>query len=168
MLESIIFGAVLFGMYILNGSAVIPAMTGACAAAALALAAIVFAVRRNFVRAKDLGAKAAVLALASGLISGAMYLNAGKAARGAERIAAACEEYKEKNGTYPETISKLVPEYLASIPLARTTIMWSHYRLRGERVMYVLDPWMPLAAYYDIKVKKTGFVRMAEMFPAQP
>lgn len=165
MFEIIIIGAVLFGIYMLNGTAVIPIMTGLGAAAVFAVSAIVFAVKKNPVRAKDLGLKAAVLAFTCGLIYGAAFLNQGKAIRGAERIAAACEAYKAKNGTYPETIAKLAPEYLKSVPRAKVAVMWAQYRLKDERVMYVLDPWVMMAGYYDLALKKPGFAPMGEMFP---
>lgn len=167
MFEVIIIGAVLFGMYILNGTAVIPEMTGLSAAAVFAVAALVFAAKKNTVRAKDLGVKAAVLAIVCGVIYGAAFLNQGKASRGAERIAAACEEYKAKNGAYPETISKLTPEYLKSVPRAKFAIMWAQYRLKGDRVMYVLDPWVMMAGYYDLALKKPGFAPMHEMFRSE-
>lgn len=165
MFEIIIVGVVLFGMYILNGTAVIPEMTGLSTAAVLAVAALVFAAKKNTVRAKDLGVKAAVLAAVCGVIYGAAFLNQGKAVRGAERIAAACEAYKAKNGAYPETIAKLIPEYLKSVPRAKVAIMWAQYRLKDERVMYVLDPWVMMAGYYDLQTKKPGFAPMNEMSP---
>jgi len=164
MFEITIIGVVLFGMYILNGTAVIPEMTGLSAAAVFAAAALVFAAKKNAARAKDLGVKAAVLAAVCGVIYGAAFLNQGKAVRGAERVAAACEAYKAKNGAYPETISKLTPEYLKSVPWAKFTIMWGHYRLKDDRVMYVLDPWVMMAGYYDLNLKKPGFAPMHEMF----
>lgn len=167
MFEVIIIGAVLFGMYILNGTAVIPEMTGLSAAAVFAVAALVFAAKKNTVRAKDLGVKAAVLAIVCGVIYGAVFLNQGKAIRGAERIAEACEAYKAKNGTYPETIAKLVPEYLKSVPRAKVAVMWAQYRLKDERVMYVLDPWVMMAGYYDLTLKKPGFAPMHEIFRAE-
>lgn len=165
MFEVIIIGAVLFGMYILNGTAVIPEMTGLSAAAVFAVAALVFAAKKDTVRAKDLGVKAVVLVIVCGVIYGAAFLNQGKAIRGAERIAAACEAYKAKNGAYPETIAKLIPEYLKSVPRAKVAIMWAQYRLKDERVMYVLDPWVMMAGYYDLQTKKPGFAPMNEMFP---
>lgn len=167
MFEIIIVGVVLFGMYILNGTAVIPEMTGLSTAAVLAVAALVFAAKKNTIRAKDLGVKAAVLTAVCGVIYGAAFLNQGKAIRGAERIAAACEAYKAKNGAYPETISKLAPEYLKSVPRAKFAIMWAQYRLKGDRVMYVLDPWVMMAGYYDLQTKKPGFAPMHEMFRAE-
>lgn len=167
MFEIIVIGIVLFGMYILNGTAVIPVMTGLSAAAVFSVAALAYAVKKNSARAKDLWLKAAVLAVICGLIYGAMYLNQGKAIRGAERIAAACEDYKSKNGAYPETITKLTPEYLKSVPGAKFTIMWAHYRLKDNRVMYVLDPWVMMAGYYDLNLKKNGFTPMSEMFQSK-
>lgn len=167
MFEIIVIGIVLFGMYILNGTAVIPLMTGLSAAAVFAAAALVFAVKKNSARAKDLGLKAAVLAVLCGAIYGTAYLNQGKAIRGAERIAAACESYKAKYGSYPEIIGKLIPEYIKSIPRAKFTVMLAHYRLKSHRVMYVLDPWVMMAGYYDLNLKKTGFAPMAEMFRSE-
>lgn len=163
MLETIILGAVLFGMYLLNGSAIIPLMTGAAVSAAFAAAALVYAFKRNPARAKDLGLKAAALAAVSGLIFGANALNNGAAARGAARIAGACEAYKAKTGSYPEKLSQLAPDYLKSVPAAKATVMWRHYRLRGGRVLYALDPWMMMAGYYDLESKRPGFTRIDEM-----
>ena len=156
----------MFGMYLINGTAVIPVMTGIGVAVVFAAAAAVYAARRNPARAKDLGVKAALLLLTSGLIFGAYTLNAGKAARGAERIAAACEVYKAKTGSYPEKLSQLAPEYLKSVPAARTTVMWRHYRLTGSKVMYALDPWVMMAGYYDLSSKKPGFTRISDMMGA--
>jgi hypothetical protein len=167
MLETIIFGAVLVGMYAVHGSAVIPAMTGGAAAVLLLIFAAAFAVKKNSARAKDLALKAAVLTGFAALISAAVFLNAGKAARGAERIAAACEAYKAKTGAYPVSLEALVPEYLPSVPRAKATVMWAQYRLGGNKVLYPLDPWVMLAGYYDLASKKPGFARIDEMLPAK-
>lgn len=167
VIETIIFGAVLFGMYIVNGSAVMPAMAAGAAAAAMAGAAALLAVKKDKARAKGLALRAALLACTVPLIYGAMYLNAGKAARGAERLAAACEEYKAKTGAYPEDLCDLVPVYLDSVPRAKATVMWSRYRLRGHRVMYALDPWIMMAGYYDLEEKRPGFARLDEMLAAK-
>lgn len=163
MLETIIIGAVLFGMYVINGTAVIPLMTGLSAAAVFGAAALVFAAKKNSARAKDLGLKAAVLAAFCALTCGAMYLNQGRAMHGAEKIAAACEDYKSKTGSYPETLEMLTPEYLKSVPRSKFTAMWAHYRLENEKVMYVLDPWVMMSGYYDLNLKKPGFASIAGM-----
>ncbi|MGD9642917.1 MAG: hypothetical protein AB7V08_09275 [Elusimicrobiales bacterium] len=163
MLETVILGAVLFGMYLLNGSAVIPLMTGAAVAAVFAAAALVYAFKRNSARAKDLGLKAVLLAAVAGLIFGVNALNNGMAARGAARIGAACEAYKTKTGSYPEKLSQLAPEYLKAVPAAKATVMWRYYRLKGGRVLYALDPWLMMAGYYDLGSKKPGFTRIDEM-----
>ena len=167
MLETMIFGTVLVGMYVIHGSAVIPAMTGGTAATLLAVLAAAFAFKKDAARAKDLALKAAVLAGSAALIFGAMSLNAGKAARGAARIAAACEEYKTKTGAYPENLNALVPEYLTSVPRAKATIMWAQYRIGGGKVLYSLDPWIMMAGYYDLASKKPGFSRIDEMLPVK-
>jgi hypothetical protein len=163
MLETLILGTVLFVMYALNGSAVIPMMTAAAVAAAFTVAALVYAFKRNPARAKDLGLKAALVAAVAGLIFGANALNNGRAARGATRIAEACEAYKAKTGSYPEKLSQLAPEYLKAVPAAKATVMWRHYRIKGDRVLYALDPWLMMAGYYDLEAKKPGFTRISEM-----
>jgi hypothetical protein len=39
--------------------------------------------------------------------------------KNAARIIAACEEYHEVNGKYPETLDDLVPHFLPSVPVAK-------------------------------------------------
>ena len=39
--------------------------------------------------------------------------------RNAERVIKACEEFRLANGRYPETLDKLVPEFLLSVPPAK-------------------------------------------------
>lgn len=41
--------------------------------------------------------------------------------------------------------------------------MWWYYGLKGKRVMYVLDPWLMMAGYYDLDSQTPGFARMGEM-----
>ncbi|HAN05870.1 MAG TPA: hypothetical protein DCW72_00785 [Elusimicrobia bacterium] len=164
MLETIVFGIVLAAMYVLHGASIIPMMTAVSAAVILGLAAIVMLVRGQKTRAGELGLRAAVLALSCTAIYGLAALNAGTAVRRAGDIAAACEDYKARTGTYPENLRALVPEYIKDIPAAKFTIMWAQYRLVGSRLMYVREPGM-LAAAYDLETKEWDVVGVAEMFP---
>lgn len=164
MLETIIFGAVLAAMYVLHGAAAIPMMTAASAAAVLGLAALAMLLRGQKTRAGELGLRTAVLALSCAAIYGLAALNSATAARRTGEIAAACEAYKAKTGTYPENLRALVPEYIKDIPAAKFTIMWAQYRLVGSRLMHVREPGM-LAAAYDLETRTWDVVAVAEMFP---
>jgi hypothetical protein len=50
--------------------------------------------------------------------------------RNASVIIATCEQYKNKNGTYPARLHDLLPNYLESIPVARYTGTgeWTYFR----------------------------------------
>ena len=164
MIETIIFALVLLSSYIISGSSAVAILSAALTAAGFALVAIVAAIRKNGPQAKQLGLKAAVFLLLAGGIYGLNALSSSHARAGAERLAAACETYKEKTGAYPDTFSKLIPEYTKDIPAARFTAMWAQYRLVGTNIMFVLEPGL-VAAAYDIPAKKWGVVSFSEMFP---
>lgn len=164
MIEIIIFGSVLVAAYIIHGSASAGILSAVLAAAGFALAAAVFAIRKNGPQAKQLGLKAAAFLLLGGCIYGLNALSARHARSGAEQLAGICETYKAKNGAYPDAFSKLIPEYVNDIPAARFTAMWAQYRLVGTSIMFVIEPGL-LAASYDISSKKWGVVSFSEMFP---
>lgn len=164
MIETIIFGSVLVAAYIIHGSASVGVLSAVLAGAAFALAAAVFALRKNGPQAKQLGVKAAAFLLLAGGIYGFNALSTSHARSGAERLAGICETYKAKTGAYPDAFSKLVPEYINDIPAARFTAMWAQYRLVGTSIMFVVEPGL-LAEAYDITAKKRSVVSFSEMFP---
>lgn len=79
----------------------------------------------------------------------------------AELIIVACEEYKDKYGAFPSSLSALVPEFLDKIPRAKYTFSFNSYRyLTPEdkhEIMYVTLP--PFGRrYYELENKRWGYI----------
>lgn len=70
-----------------------------------------------------------VLVLA--IVSGNAALQSTITNTNAERIIAACEQFRAATGKYPDQMHELVPRYLSSIPRARHALMFSDFRYRS-------------------------------------
>lgn len=49
----------------------------------------------------------------------------------AERIIAACEQFRTATGKYPDQMEELVPKYLSSIPRAKYSFAFNEFRYRN-------------------------------------
>jgi len=167
MITTIIFMAVVASVYLVSGVQFIPQMISVLTMCLLALAALVFLLMGRRPRARELGVQALAFGALSLLVYGGIKLDNSFARSGAVRLAAACEEYKAKTGSYPETVRELVPGYLPKMPRARHTIMWAQYAIVGDKVMFLLEPGL-LANSYEIPSGAWKVVDAAKMFPAKP
>ena len=164
MFETIIFGIVLFMIYVVNGSILVPMVGVPIIAFIFGITALIMLLKGKVPRAKDLGIKTAVLVLVGVFIMGFDFLDDKTAKNKAEDIAMVCESYKAKTGAYPESFKELIPAYLKSVPAAKFTIMWRHYRIEDSKIMFVREPGM-LASAYDLATKKWKVVNVQKMFP---
>jgi hypothetical protein len=69
--------------------------------------------------------------LALTIVAGNAALQSKIANANAERIIAACEQFRAATGKYPDQLDELVPKYLNSIPRARYALMFSDFRYRN-------------------------------------
>lgn len=69
---------------------------------------------------------AGIYAVMAGMILVSNLLNNNLARKRAETIIAACEQYKVKNGKYPDKLSSLVPEFLGEVPKAKYLLSASY------------------------------------------
>jgi hypothetical protein len=122
-----------------------------------ALLVKLFKARKDRERIKLLASKAGIYAIMIALIIGANSLNNMIAEKRAKDIIAACEQFKTKNGRYPDKLSELVPEYLPAIPAAKYSLMGSSFRYFGRQdshtLMYEAIP--PYGRKYYVLEKKT-------------
>jgi hypothetical protein len=164
MFETIVFGAALFAIYIVSGTYLTPVIAALITAVTFGAAALVMALKHRAPRAKELSLKAGAFVLFAILIFGGGRLNNIRARHGSVRLANACEEYKAKNGAYPDSFAKLMPEYLKSIPAAKYTVTGARYRLADNKIMFILEPGA-LVESYDLASKKWHIAEISAMFP---
>lgn len=152
MLETVMMLAALFAVAVLGGSSV-NSFVAAAALAALFAGAAAWQAAKGLPRAREYAYKTAAALVLIGLLFGLNAANKKAGRAGAEKIAAACEEYRAKTGAYPAALDLLVPDYLGHLPAAKYSLRWSRYWLSGGRVMYASEPGL-LAASYDLSAKK--------------
>jgi hypothetical protein len=63
----------------------------------------------------------------------------------ANQVVEACKAYHARHGGYPARLADLVPEFLASVPRAKYTMMWGEFSywtssLDAHTLMYVAAP----------------------------
>lgn len=167
MIATMIFMAVVASVYLITGVQFIPQMVAGLTSVLLALAALTMLLLKRRPEARGLGLQALAFGVLALAIFGGCKVDNGLARRGAVRLAAACEAYKAKTGAYPDSVRKLVPEYLKKVPSARHTIMWGQYRIVGDKLMFVLEPGL-LAQSYDLAAGQWKVVDVAKMFPEKP
>lgn len=92
------------------------------------------------------------------LVSGAAGLQTKVAAIHAERIIAACEEFRVVSGRYPRALGQLVPRYLNSIPRAKYSLMagdFVYWSLDGKpQLMWMATPVPAGLHVYDFERRK--------------
>ena len=100
--------------------------------------------------------KAGIYAIMIILIIGTNALNNMIAESRAKDIIAACEQFKAKNGRYPDKLTELVPDYLPAIPAAKYSVMGAPFRYFGRQdshaLMYEAVP--PYGRKYYVFEKK--------------
>jgi hypothetical protein len=79
----------------------------------------------------------------------------------AERIVAACEQYRAKAGRYPEKLEQLVPDYLPEIPSAQRSLLTDprfRYAITGPN-MWIKNPNTHVLEYTSVPpLGKTFYV----------
>jgi hypothetical protein len=158
MIETILVVSGLTGIAVLEGSTVGVFIAAAVFAAAFWSAAL-WRTLKGSQGARAFALKAAAYTLLVALLFVLNALNRRVGRQGAERIAAACEEYKTRKGAYPESLELLVPAYLKNIPPAKVSLRWSRYWLKDNQVLYVSEPGL-VVAYYDLAAKERGHYGM--------
>lgn len=166
MIATAIIAAAIAGAYFVSGVQFIPQLVAGTASALFGLTALGMLAFRRRPQAKELGLQALAFAALAGALFAGCKLDVSGARSGALRVAEACEAYKAKTGSYPASVRDLVPDYLASVPRARHTIMWAQYELVGEKVMFVLEPGL-IAQGYDMSAGKWSVEDVAKMFPGR-
>lgn len=166
MFETIVMLLALIGITILEGISVGTGLAAMFIAAVFWAAALALLLKGRKPAARELGLKAAAYTLLIALLFGLNLINGRVGKQGAERITAACEAYKTRNGAYPEALQQLVPEYLKYIPPAKLSLRWSHYWLRDNKLMFASEPGM-VVSFYDLNAKEWGFVPTNKMFDAK-
>lgn len=73
-------------------------------------------------------------------------LNNALAADRAERVIGACERYQAKHGRLPERLEQITPDFLASVPRAKYTLVFGRFQYLSEKgghwlVWTVLPPY---------------------------
>ncbi|HBA59529.1 MAG TPA: hypothetical protein DCZ92_01640 [Elusimicrobia bacterium] len=154
---------VLFGVTILEGASVGAGLAGMGVAAAFGAASVVMLLKKQKPRASEFAIKAAVSILAVMLLFGFSKLNGRIGRQGAESIAAACDEYKTKTGSYPASVEQLVPGYLSRIPAAKIALRWNHYWLKDNKVLFAGEPGMYILSY-DLAAKQWGNIPTDKLF----
>lgn len=121
-----------------------------------ALLVKLFKARKDSARMKLLVSKAGIYAVMVVLIIGANVVNNMVAEGRAKDIIAACEQFKVKNGRYPEKLSELVPDFLAKVPSAKYSLTGSAFRYfsrqESHALMYEAVP--PYGRKYYVFEKK--------------
>lgn len=162
MFEVILLVLVLFGITILEGVSAGPGLAGMFAAAAFLAASLVLLLKKRRTDAAGFAVKAGICAAAVLLLFVFGKSNAARGRKGAERIAAACEEYKARNGAYPDSLAQLAPGYIDRVPAAKVSLRWSQYWLRDGKVMFAGEPGMYMVTY-DLAAKKFGHIPAGRM-----
>jgi hypothetical protein len=91
------------------------------------------------------------------IVGGNARIQAKIANANAERIIAACEQFRAATGKYPDQLEELVPKYLSSIPRAKYNLMFSNFRywnLDGNHQL-LWDENPPFGIrIYDLELRK--------------
>jgi len=115
---------------------------------------------KNKEKARKYALKAAVYALASIAMISGLYFNNQLAKRRSGIVISALEDYKNKNGSYPDKLNQLVPEFLPRIPLAKINLMGRFYYFvyNGQHeLMYMAIP--PFGrAFYNLETKSWSWL----------
>jgi hypothetical protein len=79
----------------------------------------------------------------------------------ATTIISACDQYKIRQGVYPEKLNDLIPKYLDNIPSAKYTFSYNQFRYISSKdrhsLMFISIP--PFGRqYYVLEEKKWGFM----------
>ena len=166
MIEMIIVGAVILGVYAVFGQFVTASWSATAIAGLLVIAALLMFFAGRKTRAAELAKKAAAFALLCVLIIGYSKFNNYVARHRAIRIAAACEVYRAKTGAYPKSLEALVPEYITAVPRAKYTLVWGNFRYIDAKIVYVHEPFLATPAY-DLAAAKWGYVPPLSIFGVQ-
>lgn len=167
MIETIIVGAVILGVYAIFGQFVTALWSAGAIAVMLAIAALAALLGGRKPRAAELLKKAGAFALLCLLVIGYSRANDQIARHRAARVAAACEGYKARTGAYPLSLKALVPEYMTDIPRAKYTLVWGNFRYINAKIIYVYEPFLATPAY-DLAESKWGYVPPLSIFDPRP
>jgi hypothetical protein len=66
------------------------------------------------------------------------------AGHNAARVIAACEEFRNETGDYPDRLDQLVPRYLHSIPRAKYCIFCNDFHYHNSRYLPPIIYWYPM------------------------
>ncbi len=81
----------------------------------------------------------AIPAATLGLVLANNALQCRMAESNATRIITACEKYHAANGTFPQTLDDLVPQYMQSIPRAKNCMMFGEFRYWNMEESHTLE-----------------------------
>ena len=103
-----------------------------------------------------------LLSLSSVFLSGILVsyifvsINNFRAKSVANEIIKACEDYKTKNGFYPQKIEDLTKDYISNIPKAKFTLLWGDFYLLDKKLIYINTPPLNVVEY-DLENGKWGY-----------
>lgn len=102
----------------------------------------------------------AIPVLLLAIVAGNAALQSKFANANAERIIAACEQFRAATGKYPDRLDELVPKYLNTIPRARYALMFSDFQYRNpdgkHQLMWTKDH--PMAEKFTILNSVNGAI----------
>jgi hypothetical protein len=79
----------------------------------------------------------------------------------AEKIVAACEQYRTRSGRFPQTLDELVPNYLQFIPRSKYCLIWDNYQYFNNNGSPMLV-WVDIPPFgrptYDFQNRQWGYV----------
>jgi hypothetical protein len=129
------------------------ALQGYLAALLIGLPLLVF---RRPGTALQLLAFAGVFSLAAVATVVTLVLQSRVAQSRTEVIAAACHEYKQRHGRYPERLAELVPAHLPSVPRARYTVFSGgfEYKPSSRRPWISFQDVGGMASTYDVAARR--------------
>ena len=162
-METIIFIMALIGIAFIEGITAGTGMAAIFIMTVFGIMALVMVLKGSKAKAKEFGIKAGAYIILVAVLFGLNIMNGRIGTCGAERIAAACEEYKAKTGEYPEILEKLVPDYIKVIPAAKLSLRWSRYWLEDNKIIFVREPGVVVVTY-DLIAKKWGFIPAKKIF----
>lgn len=71
----------------------------------------------------------------------------------AAEVIKAADNYKAKNGAYPQKLEELSPEFISAIPRAKHTVLWNNFYLIDGKLVYINTPPFNLRQY-DLAERK--------------
>ncbi|MBI5625070.1 MAG: hypothetical protein HY924_14935 [Elusimicrobia bacterium] len=119
-------GLLILDVFVLN-QAVLPLLAGVIMVLVQGPGAVLAARRGDLDLAWRRGLAAGLFVLGAGLAVAGVRVNNGIAARRAESVVAACVRYREAKGSFPESLSELVPEFLPAVPRAKPVALFADF-----------------------------------------